>query len=398
MKKLSMYNIWFLFSVFSLSILGSITLQQPFHGDEKHIVETIRLFENNLTVETIKDYPEVTPPFFFIFYSLWAKVFGGSIESLRILTLLISFITWQLLYWLNSFFIKNPVHCLLLSFLTVINPYFFGTSVYVFTDMLAIMLLLAGLIAFLKNKIILFSIFSIFAILNRQYAIILPFAIIIYALIALKKDKQNRIKLFISSIISFVPLAVFFLIWKNISPQSGFEKWIIPNSSFYNLDYINTYITFSIVYALPIVIFYFYKNKLNYKTIITTLLITMVLSLFPVKPSMAALIQTSQVTVGFAHKLFYWILGKNSIGVKSILYLLLFAGIYINIELIKFVLRDFNYLIEDKRIVLILLWFLFLLIMPFSNQVWEKYLTIVLPFFFLSIYYLLFNLEIELKK
>ena len=90
-----------------------------------------------------------------MFYALWAKIFGASTESLRILTLIISFITWQLVYYLFHLFVKKEFHALLLSLLVVINPYFFGTSVFVFTDMLTILLVLAAIISFIKNKIIL---------------------------------------------------------------------------------------------------------------------------------------------------------------------------------------------------------------------------------------------------
>jgi 4-amino-4-deoxy-L-arabinose transferase-like glycosyltransferase len=397
MKKLSLYQIWFLFSVLSLSILGIIALQRPFHGDERHIVETIRLFANSFSFDTIKNYPEVTPPFFFIFYALWAKLFGQSIESLRVLTLIISFITWQLLYWLNSYFTKNAKHSFLLSFLVVINPYFFGTSVYVFTDMLTIMLLLTGIIVFLKNQILLFTILSTLAILSRQYVIIFPISIIIYSFLTYKKNNQNSIKLFIASIISFIPIFIFILIWKNVSPQSGIDKWIIPNSSFYNVDYITSYITFSIIYSLPIIILYFFKIKLNYRTVIITLMFTVALSFFPIKPSLATLVQTNYTTVGYAHKLFVRILGDRSLSLKIFLGLLLFAGTYLSIDILKFALKNLKDVLEDKKIVPILLWILFLLIMPLSYQVWEKYLTMVLPFFILSIYFLINRSTIENK-
>lgn len=398
MKKIFSYKYWFLFSFLFLSILGLITLPKPLHGDERHIIETIRLFANNFSFETLKNYPEVTPPFFFIFYALWAKVFGQSIESLRLLTLIISLITWQLLYWLNLFFTKNQKHSFLLSFLVVINPYFFGTSVYVFTDMLTIMLLLTGIFAFLKNQIIPFTILSTFAILSRQYVIILPISVIVYSLLIIRNDRLTSIKLFIASLVSCIPIIIFFLIWKNISPQSGIDKWIIPNSSFYNVDYINTYISFAIIYSLPIVILYLYKIKLNYQTVFIALIAAVILSFFPVKPSAATLVLTEHATVGYVHKLFLEIFGTISMSVKMILGLLLFVGTYLNIEFIKQVLRNLKIDLNDKKIVMVLLWFLFLLVMPLSYQVWEKYLTMILPFFILSIYFLLNHSELEHKS
>nr|HMN26242.1 hypothetical protein [Ignavibacteriaceae bacterium] len=61
MKKLTASQIWFIFSLLTLSISGILFIKLPFRGDERHIVETIRLFADNFTFNTIKDYPEVTP-------------------------------------------------------------------------------------------------------------------------------------------------------------------------------------------------------------------------------------------------------------------------------------------------------------------------------------------------
>lgn len=398
MKKIFSYQYWFLFSFLFLSILGLITFPKSLHGDERHIIETIRLFANNFSFETLKNYPEVTPPFFFIFYALWAKLFDQSVESLRLLTLLISFVTWQLLYWLILYFTKNHKHSFLLSFLVVINPYFFGTSVYVFTDMLTIMLFLTGLIAFLKNQTILFTIITALAILSRQYVVILPISVVVYSILTIRNNRMNSIKFFIASTISCIPIIVFFLIWKNIAPQSGIDKWIIPNSSFYNVDYINTYITFAIIYSLPIIITYFYKIKLNYQTVLIALIVAVILSLFPVKPSAATLVFTEHSTVGYAHNLFSQIFGTLSLSVKIILGILLFAGVYINVEIIKHTIINVEKVLNEKKIILTLLWFLFLLMMPLSYQVWEKYLTMILPFLILCIYFLLNNSKLNTKS
>ena len=221
MKKLSAYQIWFFFSLSALSILGIYSLNLPFRGDERHIIETIKLFTDNFNYSTINNYPEVTPPFFYMFYALWAKIFGASVESLRILTLIISFITWQLVFLLNKQFAKKDLHILLLSLLIVANPYFFGTSVFVFTDILTILLTLSALISFIKDRVYLFTIFSMLAILCRQYAVIFPIAVMIfYAISYLKHQPINRFFL-IGSFLSFIPLVILIIIWESISPASG---------------------------------------------------------------------------------------------------------------------------------------------------------------------------------
>lgn len=393
MNKIKSYHIWFAFSLISLTLIGIVSLRLPFRGDERHIVETIRLFENNFNFETIKDYPEVTPPFFFLFYALWAKVFSASTESLRILTLVISFITWQLVYYLFESFTKKKFHALLLSVVVIANPYFFGTSVFVFTDMLTILLILAAVISLIKSRLYLFIILTAFAILCRQYAVVIPVTVIFYSFLNYKNDKANNRNYLIGSLITFLPLSVLFVIWKNISPASGIEKWIVPNSSFYNIDYINTYITFSVIYILPLVIVFYKKIKFNYVTFLIAFVFTIIVSFFPIKISMATLEFTDYKTVGIVHQTLVEFLGNESFWLKIILAFLLLAGCYINTELLKRFYTAIKTKSLDKEIIFTLLWVLFLLIMPFSYQVWEKYLTMILPFLILSIYLFLYPTE-----
>lgn len=393
MNKIKPYPVWLTFSLISLTLIGFISLELPFRGDERHIVETIRLFANNFNFETIKDYPEVTPPFFYLFYALWAKVFSSSIVSLRILTLIISFITWQLVYFLNSYFTKKGIHTLLLSLLIVINPYFFGAGVFVFTDMLTIMLCLAAIMSFAKDRFILFMVFSTLAILCRQYAVIFPIAVMIFFVIRYLQQKPiNRFYLF-GSLLTLLPLIFLFVIWGNILPESGIKKWVIPNSSFYNLDYITTYITFSIVYIFPLALVFFKKMRINYSNLIIALILTIVLSFFPVKPSIATLVFTDYKTVGLVHQAIAELFGYNSLILKIILWILLLIGCYINVELMRRFFLNIKTNLFNREMIMTLLWILFLVIMPFSYQVWEKYLTMILPFLVLGVYIILFPMN-----
>jgi hypothetical protein len=393
MNKIKPYSIWLTFSLIALTIIGIISIRLPLRGDERHIVETIRLFANNFNINTIKDYPEVTPPFFFLFYALWAKILGSSIENLKIITLIISFITWQFVYYLFQLFVKKESHALLLSFLVVANPYFFGTSVFVFTDMLTILLSIAAIISFRINKLIQFIIFSALAILCRQYAVIIPAAVIIYSLLNYKNDRLNNRNYVIGSFLTFLPLVILFGVWKNIAPASGIEKWVVPNSSFYNIDYINTYITFSVIYLFPLAIIFLKKIKLSYSSLFIAFLLTIILSFFPIKSSIATLDFTDYKSVGFVHQGLINVFGYESIVLKIVLGIFLLAGCYISAELMKRFYLHLKIKSFDLSIISTLLWVLFLLIMPFSYQVWEKYLTMILPFLILSIYLVLYPVE-----
>ena len=185
-------------------------------------------------------------------------------------------------------------------------------------------------------------------------------------------------------------MLILFGVWKNISPASGIEKWIVPNSSLYNTDYINTYITFSVIYIFPLVIVFFKEIKLSYSSLLIALVFTILLSFFPVKTSMATLEFTDYKTVGFVHQAFVELLGNESLWVKVVLAFFLLIGCYINAELIKNIYQAIKSETFSKQLIFTSFWILFLLIMPFSYQVWEKYLTMILPFFILSIYFVLF--------
>ncbi len=394
MKKLTPYQIWFIFSLAALTIIGIISIRLPFRGDEKHIVDTIKLFASNLSFETIKNYPEVTPPFFFIFYATWAKIFGSTVESLRILTLIISLIAWQLVFYLISLFVKKNIYVLLLSLLVVINPYFFGTSVFVFTDMLTIMLCLSAVILFLKDKYYSFLIFCSLAILCRQYAIIFPLSIIAFSIINLLNRKPINKRYIFGTIFTFLPLLILFFIWGNIAPSNGIQKWIVPNPHFYNASYINTYVTFSVVYLFPLIIIFLYKKiGFNLLNVAIALIVCIILLQFPIAPSAAAILQTDIRTVGFAHIVLIKLFGEESLILKITLGVLLFLGCYINVVLIKFFLMEIKNKIYRKEMIFIIIWILFLITMPFSYQVWEKYLLLVLPFLLLSIYQNIYRLD-----
>ncbi|MBE0551205.1 MAG: hypothetical protein IH619_02335, partial [Ignavibacterium sp.] len=55
MNKIKPYHIWLAFSLITLTVIGIVSLRLQFRGDERHIVETIKLFADNFKLDTIKD-------------------------------------------------------------------------------------------------------------------------------------------------------------------------------------------------------------------------------------------------------------------------------------------------------------------------------------------------------
>lgn len=112
----------------------------------------------------------------------------------------------------------------------------------------------------------------------------------------------------------------------------------------------------------------------------------MILSLFPVQPSLAKISQTKVTTVGYVHKFLSAIFGMDSILLNLLLFILLLAGCYTTINLATDLIKKFQDKSIDYQIIFSLLWISFLIIMPFSFQVWEKYLIMILPFYTAAIY------------
>lgn len=398
MKNLSSFQVWSIFSFFTVLSISILTIGLPYRGDERHFVETIKLFSDNFNLNTLKDYPEVTPPLFYYVFAAWSKLFGFSIESLRIFNSIISFFTWLLIFKLNEKFIADKKIQFLISLISVLNPYFLGMSAHVFTDMLTINFILISMLSFINNNFIYFTIFSTMAILTRQYAIIFPAGVLIYSVLNIKNLSTTNKKFIFAAIVSLIPILILFAVWQNISPKSGIEKWFIPNSSNYNLDYINSYITFSIIYILPIFVLISRKIKLNIKVLLTSVVLSVLISLFPIKTSVATLTLTDYKTIGFAHEFLVETFGFETIITKFLLWSFLLIGCVINLNIILSIIEMIKKKGYEKDLVLYLVWVLFLSVMPFSYQVWEKYITMIIPFYLLSIYIFIYKPDLAKKS
>ncbi|MEJ5263583.1 MAG: glycosyltransferase family 39 protein [Ignavibacterium sp.] len=386
MKKYRDSIIWFFVSAIVLFTLSFVYLSSPPHSDERHFIETIKLFTEGNLISTIKDYPEITPPLFYILFSVWTKISGFSIESLRILNVLISLLCWQLIFYFFKTVTKNFRASFLLTALIVFNPYFIGVSIFVYNDNLMLLFIMLGVLSFIKIRSAVTDLFFALGILVRQYLIIFPLSVFIYSLLQSILSKKLRVNFLIATALSVIPIFFLFIYWQGFAPESGLKIWYVKNRSLYNLDYINTYLTFSTVYILPLIIYYFHKRKLSKLHLIYSLILSVILSLFPVQPSLATVSQTKVTTVGYVHKFLAAIFGMDSILLNVLLFILLLAGCYITMILVTDLIKKFQDKSLDYQIIFSLLWISFLIIMPFSFQVWEKYLIMILPFYAAAIY------------
>jgi 4-amino-4-deoxy-L-arabinose transferase-like glycosyltransferase len=375
---------WLAFSIIALTSIGYFSLFRPYWSDEAHFVETVRLFVDDFSFERLRDYPEVTPPLVYILYAVWAKIFGSATEILRLFSLLVALLCWQVLYRLNWLITGQSLYAWLLSLIIVVNPYFVGTSVFVYTDMFTILFCLLAITALIRERTAAFAICLGAAMMCRQYAIIFPVAYAFFWCLARLRGRHYPVRFLVGAVASVIPLLFLILYWGNIAPESGLRKWLVTDGIAYNFNAVTVYVTFAVVYLAPLVVWGLSRFTIRFIDLMVALGVSLWFFVFPVAPSLATLTQTQLNTVGLAHRVLKGLIGEGIL-LDSVLWFCFYVGCLLTFLSVKSLVADCKRRVLDEKTFFILVWLLFLIVMPFSYQVWEKYLLMVLPFLGLSI-------------
>jgi len=362
-----------------------IGINRPYWGDEAHFAETIRYFGNEISLNTLKSYNEMSTPLPFVLYALWGKVFGFEIQNLRILSIIIALFTCVSFHYLLFSIFKESIIALATTGFFILNPYIVGLSIFVFTDMLAILFLIICCLAVKNESPALFAIASVFGLLTRQHFAFLTIAAGLYYLFNYQKTRESRaIKMLFSAFLSFLPLLSLFVLWQGPAPVSARKALYMKESLGFHPNSLILYITQFSIYLLPVILFFWkdiYKNK---KILITSFIISWLYWVFPIAPSTAA-VDANIHTVGLFHKLVRLVLGAQYEHI--FFFIFFFLGLPIVLAMIKDCYQRIKSPYLDFLLFIDLAILTFLLIMPFSYLVWEKYFLPVLPL--MAIYFLL---------
>ena len=378
------YNSLMLFITFFIIFEGVLIyytdfLKCPYWGDESHFIETIHSFGEEISIQRIKNYKEVTTPLVYIVYALWGRIFGWEIYKLRILSVIIAFIVYFLFHQLLFMIFKDLKTSLLTTLFLMLNPYMAGISVFVFTDMLTIFFLLICCFAIIRSNLILFLISSSCALLCRQYSIFLIGAAGLYYLNKfLVEKKRSDLYMMISSVFSIMPLLFLFYLWGGIAPANGLHYWNPESKFYYHPENLTVYICMIFVYLFPFIILrwkYFYNNL---KVLIGCFIAGGYYLFFPLAPSNVTLEQTDFVTVGLFHR-FIKLFIKNHLVEHTIFFVFFCSGLPIIYYLVKDCYTKWKNKELHFPLFLNLSILSFLIIMPFSYQTWEKYLLPIIP-------------------
>ena len=138
-------------------------------GDEAHYLDTVRFFGNRWSFDLLKSYPEMSAPLTYLVYSIWGRLVGFDLSSLRLLS---PFIAWatSVTWFLVLQRLCGPTRWTLVALAAVVlNPYFVGLSIFVFTDMLSLLGLAIATYGLSGNRPIPVAIGIAIATLSRQY-------------------------------------------------------------------------------------------------------------------------------------------------------------------------------------------------------------------------------------
>ncbi|NOQ21533.1 MAG: hypothetical protein GQ565_02625 [Candidatus Aegiribacteria sp.] len=359
-------------------------MDYPFRGDEEHFISTVELFGDNYHPRTALDYPEVTGPLFYYMYASWGKLIGFNPASLRIFNLLVSAITFILIYILYGKVLRNLKIVLPGLLLLLLNPYFPGLSMHVFTDMPSLLfIVLIAFAVYLGNPLLLL-LSTACALLIRQYSVFMFISAAVYLFILYRKNGRFGTGSFLALICGAVPLLVMMLLWRGTAPPSGIARWVIDDGSVYRFRYIFIYIIFMAASLFPLLVYAYRILLRNRMVVLSGFLLSLTYFFFPVHSSSVTLEQTEGTTVGLMHSFIRGILDSYSLE-QFVLWIFCWAGfitlfsiIWTDITRMKAGKWDFGHFLTLTIIV-------FLVIMPFSYQVWEKYLIVVLPFLLLRL-------------
>jgi hypothetical protein len=254
--------------------------------------------------------------------------------------------------------------------LFVLNPYTVGLSVFVFTDMAALLGLAIAVHGVTAQRPMQTSAGIALATLSRQYLAFLAPALILTALSDRSMGTGDRIRWVVATGIGMAPLALLVWLWNGqLAPANAIREVYLSEGLRFDPHALSLYLAAPGAYLLPLLAIVAY-HRTSLKATVGAMFAASWCFAIPVQPSLA---QTREgvSTVGFVHRALTTALPPAAVDIAwYLLSVLWLAGIFG--ALTRRELR------QDTRqaTVVRFLWFslaAFLVVMPFSYMPWEKY-------------------------
>ncbi|MAX26302.1 MAG: hypothetical protein CMJ19_17555 [Phycisphaeraceae bacterium] len=356
-------------------------------GDEMRFIETSRTFSENLSLNLLKHYEEMSTPLPFIYFGAMGKIIGFELWQIRLAAIIIAVLTLDQLCRLGHIAINKRSHWwLFIASCCLANPYFLPMSTMVYTDMLAVLFVIWAVRAFYQSRSIELAICCAGMLLCRQYMIFLIMSFLAVLFIQwLWQPRQRRtsMQLGIAVLTGCLPFVCLVGFWGSLTPDNHVRQVYINLTRSFHITSLVLYISLCALYCLPVIVVCRKQLLCSYKFCILALILSQIYWYFPVRVSPPSE-HGGYLTVGLAHRLFNTV-NPSLILSDIVFYIGLVLGIWILSQLIADTLKKAKADIAMLNALPLASVLFFLLIMPWSYLHWEKYFLPAVPFMHLLI-------------
>ncbi len=364
--------------LFQTILAVSAGLDRPTWGDEWHFVETVRLFGDEISLTTLEHYDEMSTPLPFIMYGLWGRLVGFEIERLRLFSLLLAVITYLLLFVLLTKLLDSRRSAILGTAFVIAHPYMIGFSLFVFTDMSAILFMVAACLAMYNSRPVWFALMLAAAMLCRQYLAFVFLAAMIFFIMQWyhRRDTMPR-SMLVTTVLSSLPLLLLFWLWGDVHPDNLRKQFYAAETFRYHPSAFVLYISQLFWYLLPVVLIRWRRFYSDFRLWLVAAVVSVCYFVFPITVSASA-VEAGTHTVGLLHRSLVGLCG-DTWPVSAVFYI----GFLFGLPVLLSVVRDTYLRLKDHKLDYALFLDLcilsFLLLMPFSYLTWEKYFMPLVP-------------------
>jgi hypothetical protein len=347
--------------------LWFIARHRPPWSDEAHFLDTVRQFGSGMSVELLRSYNELSAPLTYIVYAAWGDLVGFEVASLRFLSPMLAAATLLCYSGLLERHGFTPRAIAIVLLVIAINPYFVGTSIFVYTDMLALLGMVLAWLGVETKRWWLAGIGISVATLTRQYSAFLAAASVISAVLASGESRRDRVTLVAVAVLAMMPLVGLVVLWGGaLSPVNHLREMYLSEGLRFDPHALSLYLAAPAIYLAPLTVSTL--RSAGRREWLSAAIPVLWLAAFPVQASSAQL-RDGIATVGFAHRAFLlvgeaWLAHAAFLTAAAVSVVAI--ATWLNAARVK-ERRELGPLFPWVALVC------FLLLMPFSFQPWEKY-------------------------
>lgn len=195
--------------------------------DEGHFWPTALRFSERFlpTLDDLRSYPELSTPLPFVLFGWVEHLFHGGIRAGRLVNLTLSFVIVCMVGMPRGATVRGPILAAvgLLAF-----PYYLGTSVHLYTDIIAAFFVLLGVVAYRAERVWLSATAFVLAIASRQYMLAFPLAIAVYEFVQQRPPRLSA--RWIAPLVAALSLLGWVALFGGFAPAPALE-WQAPSTA-----------------------------------------------------------------------------------------------------------------------------------------------------------------------